>query len=83
MREVDTYAKEKGVELDENAKNYFTLARYNARPQTFKIMMDEYSKAKDKKAFIEKGETSKGNVHKNIYPRLENMTVAQSLLDEK
>lgn len=83
MREVDMYAKEKGVELDDNAKNYFTLARYNARPQTFKLMMDEYSKAKDKKAFIEKGETSKGNVHKNIYPRLENMTVAQSLLDEK
>jgi len=81
--EVDKYAKEKGVELDDQARNYFTLARYNARPESFQLMMDEYSKAKDKKAFIEKGETTKKKIHGNIYPRLENMTVAQSLLDEK
>jgi len=83
MSEVDSYAKTKGVELDDEAKNYFTLARYNSKPENFQIMMDEYAKAKDKKAFIEKGETSRKGVHTNIYPRLENLTVAQSLLDEK
>lgn len=83
MDEVDNYAKEKGVTLDDNAKNYFTLARYNARPETFKTMMDEYSKASDKQKFISEGQTSKKNIHKNIHPRLENMIVAQSLLDEK
>lgn len=83
MDEIGKYATEKGVELDDTAKNYFTLARYNARPESFQLMMDEYSKAKDKKAFIEKGETSKKKIHGNIYPRLENMIVAQNLLDEK
>jgi hypothetical protein len=81
MGEVEGYAKEKGVQLDDQAKNYFTLARYNAKPENFKIMMDEYSKAKDKKSFIEKGETSRKGVHKNIYPRLENMAVANELLN--
>jgi hypothetical protein len=82
MDEVEGYAKEKGVTLDDNAKNYFTLARYNSKPENFKIMMDEYSKAKDKKSFIDKGETSRKGVHKNIYSRIENMAVADSLLNE-
>lgn len=82
MDEVDTYAKEKGVELDDDAKNYFTLARYNASPQGFQTMMDEYSKASDKKKFIKEGLTSKKNIHKNISPRLENMTIANELLNE-
>lgn len=82
MNEVDTYAKEKGVVLDEDAKNYFTLARYNAKPETFKLMMDEYSQAADKKKFIKEGLTSKKNIHKNISPRLENMTIANELLNE-
>lgn len=82
MTEVESYAAEKGIELDDAAKNYFTLARYNARPESFKIMMEEYSKAKDKKKFIEKGETSKKNIHKNIYPRLENIKVADTLFTE-
>jgi len=82
MREVDTYAKQKGITLDEDAKNYFTLARYNASPKSFQTMMDEYSAASDKSKFIKEGQTSKKNIHKNISPRLENMLVAQSLLDE-
>lgn len=82
MREVDKYAKSKGVELDENAKNYFTLARYNASPKSFQLMLDEYAKAKDKKAFIDKGETSKKKIHENISPRLKRMVLAQSILDE-
>ena len=82
MNEVDTYAKEKGVVLDEDAKNYFTLARYNARPETFKTMMNEYAASKDKSKFIKEGQTSKKNVHKNISPRLENMTIANELLNE-
>jgi hypothetical protein len=83
MREVDAYAKTKGVTLDEDAKNYFTLARYNSKPKNFQIMMDEYSKAKDKKKFIKDGLTTRKGVHANISPRLQNMLVAKMLLDEK
>ena len=82
LAETDAYAKEKGIELDDNSRKYFALARYNALPKTFQHMMDEYAKATDKKAFIEKGQTSHKKVHSNIYPRIENMTIANELLNE-
>lgn len=85
LSETDAYAKSKGIALDDNARKYFALARYNASSPTFQAMMDEYSTAKDKADFIKKGVYKNkygGNVHKNIYPRIENIAVAKSLLDE-
>lgn len=86
LEETDAYAKEKGITLDDQSRKYFALARYNASPETFQAMMNEYATAKDKADFIKKGVYSKakygGAVHKNIYPRIENISVAQSLLDE-
>jgi hypothetical protein len=85
MDEMEGYAKQKGYVLDEDAKNYFNLARYNASPETSKAMMDEYAAAKDKKAFLEKGVYKNkygANVHANVSPRLENMAVARELLKE-
>lgn len=80
---VDAYAKQKGVKLDDEAKNYFTLASYNGGFGNAKIMLDEYSKAKDKSKFIKQGETTRKGVHKNISTRLQNMAEAQKLFDEK
>lgn len=86
LEETDAYAKEKGITLDPEARKYFALARYNASPSTFQAMMDEYSTSKNKSEFIKKGIYTKAKhgaaVHKNIYPRIENIAVAQSLLDE-
>ena len=85
LSETDAYAKEKGIQLDDVSRKYFALARYNASPSTFKAMVDEYATSKDKEGFIKKGVYQNkygGKVHKNIYPRIENMSVAQSLLDE-
>ena len=85
MEEVDTYAKQKGYVLDDEAKNYFTLARYNASPETSMAMLDEYASAKDKKSFLKQGVYKNkygGDVHRNVSPRLENMTIADELLNQ-
>lgn len=83
MDNISSYAKKKGVYLDDKAKNYFTLAAYNGGPGNAQKMVDEYILAKDKNAFIDNGQTSRGGVHKNIYNRLNNMTLANTLLNEK
>jgi hypothetical protein len=80
---VDQYFKAKGVTLDDDARNYFTLVRYNTSDENAKKMMDKYAAAKDKKAFIEKGDAQWMNIHKNIAPRMKNMKTAKKLLDEK
>lgn len=80
MDTVDAYAKKKGIVLDDKAKKYFTLASYNSGGGNAKIMMDEYSKAKDKNAFIDKGLTSRKGVHANVSPRMSTMQVANELL---
>lgn len=78
---VNHYAEVKGIELDEQAQNYFMLASYNAGYGSALKMMDEYKKSKDKKKFIEKGETSLKGVHKNIKVRLDNTSLAESFLN--
>ena len=81
LAEVDAYSKEKGVTLDETARGYLALAKYNSRQENFPIMFDEISKAKDQKKFISEGQTRRKGVHTNIYPRIENMAVAEELLN--
>jgi hypothetical protein len=82
LSEVDNYAKQKGVILDDTARNYLALAKYNSGSENFPIMFDEISKAKDQKKFISEGQTRRKGVHKNIYPRIENMALADELLNE-
>lgn len=81
--EVSQYAKDKGITLDDKANNYFTLARYNSKPENYRIMMDEYMKSKDKNAFIDQGLTSRKGVHQNIAPRMDRMKLADQLLNEQ
>jgi len=83
MDEVNDYATQKNINLDEKARNYFTLARYNSKPENYRIMMDEYMNAKDKNKFIDEGLTSRKGVHKNIAPRLSRMKLANDLLSEQ
>lgn len=73
---VNDFAKQKGVELDENAANYFALVAYNSGEENAQKMMEKYAKAKDKKAFIEKGDVNWQKVHKNISPRMKSMLAA-------
>lgn len=80
MDTVRDYASKKGVPLDKKAVQYFTMAAYNGGFGNAKIMLDEYAAAKDKNAFIDKGMTSRKGVHQNIQPRMENITVASSVL---
>jgi hypothetical protein len=77
---VNSYAKEKGIDLDEDAKDYFTMAAYNTGFGNAKKMLEEYFKSKDKKSFIEKGETSFKGVHRNISKRRNIMGTATKLL---
>lgn len=83
MDKVNAVAKKKGITLDEDALNYFTLVGYNAGEGNADKMLDSYAKAKDKKAFIDSGDANWMKIHKNVSPRIKNMKVALELLNEK
>jgi hypothetical protein len=83
MDNLSSYAKNKGVELDDKAKQYFTMAAFNGGPGRARQMINEYSKAKDKNAYIDKGLTSLGQIHKNISPRMARMKLSEQLLAEE
>lgn len=80
MDSVRNYASKNGIPLDKKAMQYFTMAAYNGGFGNAKIMLDEFKTAKDKNAFIDNGLTSRKGVHKNIMPRMENISVAGSVL---
>ncbi len=80
MDNARNYAKKKGLTLDNDDLNYFTLASYNGGPGNMQKIMDEYASAKDKKKFIKEGLTTRSGIHKNISPRLQRMALAAELL---
>jgi hypothetical protein len=77
---VTNYAKKNGLQLDDDAKDYFIMASYNSGPSSMQKMMDEYSKSKDKKSFIEKGETKYKGVHVNVNRRMKMRKQVNDLL---
>lgn len=77
---VDNYLQKSKIDLDEDAKDYFTMAAYNTGFGNAKKMLDEYMAAKDKKAFIEKGLTRFKGVHGNVNKRMKIRGVASELL---
>jgi hypothetical protein len=84
MSNAANYAKKKhGIELDDKAKKYFTMAAFNGGPGAAQKMIDEYAVAKDKNSFIDKGESKYlgGKVHRNIQPRMSMLPIAQQLLN--
>lgn len=69
--QVSGYVKQKGLtDLDQKTMDYFTLAAYNGGYGGAKTVIDEYYNSKDRANFIDKGLTSKKNIHTNIYPRV-------------
>lgn len=83
MDYVNNLAKTKGVELDDSARNYFTMAAYNTGQENATKMFDKYAASKDKKSWINNGDDSWQRVHKNLSPRMKNIAVAQGLLSEQ
>jgi hypothetical protein len=82
QNQVEVYAKKNGVKIDDADKDYFVLAAYNSGLKNAKIMMNEYAKAKDRKGYIERGETEQKEVHNNISPRLKRLKFIKKLLSE-
>lgn len=78
---IKSYAKKHGVELDDKAQKYFTMAAFNGGPGRARQMVDEYVKAKDKAAYIDQGQTQYGQIHKNISPRMKMLETARGLLN--
>lgn len=79
---LNEYAKSKGVTLDEEAQNYFTLAAYNSGAGNAKKMLDKYVTAKDKKKWLQDGDGEWQKVHKNVSPRIKKMKLAAELLNQ-
>jgi len=80
QKRVDDYAKEKGISLDPETRDYFTMLGYN-RGNAFPVM-DEYAKDADKKTFISGGRTSKKDAHKNVLLRMKSLENARTLLKD-
>jgi len=78
--DINNYAKSKGLKLDEDAVDYFTMASYNGGFGNAKKMLDEYSQAQDKKSYIEKGLTSKKAIHKNVMRRMNMRSAVDELM---
>jgi len=78
---VKKYAQAKGLNLDSDALDYFTMASYNGGPGNMHKMLDEYASAKDKKAFIDQGLTSKKFIHQNVKKRMDVRGTARKLLN--
>lgn len=77
---IKSYAKKHGIDLDDKAQKYFTMAAFNGGPGRARQMVDEYVTAKDKNAYIDQGLTKYGQIHKNIAPRMKMLDVAKQLL---
>lgn len=80
--QIEEYAKKKGITIPEEDKDYFVLSAYNGGIGNGKSILDEYAKAKDKRKFIDEGQTTKKQVHSNISPRLKRMKLIQRILSE-
>lgn len=80
--DVNDYAKKKGLEIDDRTGNYFTLASYNGGFGNARKIIDQYSASSDREHFIDKGLTQQGQIHKNIYPRIERQGLVDQILNE-
>jgi Tfp pilus assembly protein PilP len=80
--DVDSYFKEKKQELDPEARDFFTMAFYNSTRKSARGMADEYMSAKDKKAFIEKGDTKYKSIWSNIHQRMELMPLVSESMSQ-
>lgn len=83
QQRLDDYAIKRKIKIEDADKDYFVLAAFNGGLGNAKTMLDQYSKAKNKRQFIERGETTRKGVHQNIIPRLQRMKLVSQILSEQ
>lgn len=84
MDSVNEEATKRGLKLDDRAMKYFTMAGYNGGLGSVRDMMDEM--AKDKTSFedyIKTGSKKRGQVHKNVMPRMYKMDFLSTLFNDQ
>lgn len=81
MDNVKDMAKKKGVELDDRALKYFTVAAYNGGIGSASDMMDEM-KGKKYDDYVKEGSKKRYHVHKSASERMNKMDFLLSLLKE-
>jgi len=81
MDNVKDMAKKKGVELDDRALKYFTVAAYNGGIGSASDMMDEM-KGKKYDDYVKEGSKKRYHVHKSASERMNKMDYLLSLLKE-
>lgn len=84
MDSVNEEAGKRGLKLNDRELKYFTMAGYNGGPGAIKIMLDELKDSKGSAAdYIKTGSKKKGQVHKNVSPRMQKMDYFTELFNQK
>lgn len=84
MDTVKEEATKRGLKLEDRELKYFTMAGYNGGPGAIKVMLDEVAASGGKVSdFIKTGSKKKGQVHKNVSPRMDKMDFFESLFNSK
>lgn len=76
---IDEYAAKHKIQIDDADRDYFTLAAYNGGFENGKLMLNEYAKAKNKREFVDLGQTTRQAVHRNVSPRIKRMQTVNEL----
>lgn len=84
MDTVKEEATKRGLKLEDRELRYFTMAGYNGGPGALKVMLDEAAASGGKVSdYIKTGSKKKGQVHKNVSPRMDKMDFFESLFNSK
>lgn len=67
---VDQFAASHKLKLTPKERAYFTGAYYNGGPGGMRQVMNQYMLSKDKAGFIDKGLTTRKDIHSHVYPRV-------------
>ena len=80
--QVQDYATKKGVKVDGDALNYFTMAAYNGGIGNAMKMIDE-ARGRNVSEYVSKGLTTRQGVHRNIEPRMRYAKIMKDYLAEQ
>jgi hypothetical protein len=67
---VDEFAASHKLKLSPKERAYFTGAFYNGGLGGMRTVMNQYVASKDKAGFIDKGLTTRKDIHSHVYPRV-------------
>lgn len=84
MDSVNGEAEKRGLKLTDRAMRYFTMAGYNGGLGSVRDMMDEMASGKTTfDDYIKAGSKKRGQVHKNVMPRMYKMDFLSTLFNDK